>query len=75
MYDVTVTVLTLDDSVSQLVEESNEISVWTNEMLINPIPWLKAHVGSAFTNWSPFVQVDFYSQRLYGVSAELLKKR
>ncbi|CAH8637022.1 unnamed protein product [Schistosoma bovis] len=74
MYDVTVTVLTLDDSVSQLVEESNEISVWTNEMLINPIPWLKAHVGSAFKNWSPFVQVDFYSQRLYGVSAELLKK-
>uniref|UniRef100_A0A3Q0KUD6 Phosphatidylinositol-glycan biosynthesis class S protein n=1 Tax=Schistosoma mansoni TaxID=6183 RepID=A0A3Q0KUD6_SCHMA len=74
IYDVTVTVLTLDDSVSQLVEESNEISVWTNEMLINPIPWLKAHVGSAFKSWSPFVQVDFYSQRLYGVSAELLKK-
>ncbi|CAH8593206.1 unnamed protein product [Schistosoma turkestanicum] len=74
VYDVTVTVLTLDGSVSQLVKESNEISDWTNEMLVNPIPWLEAHVGSAFKHWSPFVQVDFYSQRLYGVNVELFKK-
>ncbi|KAK4475599.1 hypothetical protein MN116_000874 [Schistosoma mekongi] len=74
VYDVTVTVLTLDGAASQLAGgESNELSVWTNEMLVNPIPWLKAHVAPAFKHWLPFVQVNFYSQRLYGVGAELLK--
>ncbi|CAH8611674.1 unnamed protein product [Heterobilharzia americana] len=74
IYDVTVTVLT--SGASQLPEKptSSELSVWMNKMLTNPIPWLKESVGSAFESWLPFIEVDFYSQRLYGDITELFKK-
>ncbi|CAH8871565.1 unnamed protein product [Trichobilharzia szidati] len=74
VYDVTVTILTLGESQLPAKSKSNELSIWFDKMLTNPIPWLKANVGLAFKSWLPYIRVDFYSQRLHADNAELLKK-
>ncbi|CAL8087754.1 unnamed protein product [Calicophoron daubneyi] len=72
-YDVTLTVLAESDSISDRLPDNWRSSPdWRYQMLSDPTVWLEDNVKEVFQPWLPYVNVEFYSQRIRAVDIEQL---
>ncbi|VDP90773.1 unnamed protein product [Echinostoma caproni] len=74
-YEITVTVLTNADETRDNGNNNNNASAtsWHAQLLRDPTVWLQDHVQSAFRSWLPYVDIQFFSQRLHAVNIEHLQ--